>query len=464
MFAKHFALTLMAGSALAGCATISPDYSRPEAPIANSLPLTSQTAPSTPLYWNELVTSPELSSLIEMGLDENRDLRIATANVRLARAQLNLSKADRLPTLSASGSATEGGRIAGDRTTGSAIYSNSTIAQIGVSSYELDFFGRLENREQSAFKSYLSTEAGARSVRISIVAAIMDAWMQLAADQALLDLAQETADNQKESLELTQGLLDAGVANELDTRRASASMQSALADVAQSQALIMQDKNTLELLVGQNIPDSTFASANLAPYPVRTNIPVGMASSVLLNRPDIIAAEAKLKAANADISVARAAYFPTISLTGSAGGASFGLESLFNGGGALGWSFGPSISLPIFDAGRRDANLESARALEDLALAQYEQSIQTAFKEAADALAVASTIDARLAALDQFTEDTGVTLFLSRERFKEGLDDYLSVLDAQRQDFTGRQQQILVQLQKGQNTTALYRALGSWAE
>lgn len=464
MFAKYFALTLMTGSALAGCATIAPDYSRPAATISDSLPLSSQTAPSTPLYWNELVTSPELSSLIEMGLDENRDLRIAAANVRLARAQLNLTKADRLPTLSVSGSATEGGRISGDRTTGSAIYSDSTIAQIGVSSYELDFFGRLENWEQSAFQSYLSTEAGARSVRISVVAAIMDAWMQLAADQALLALAQETADNQSESLQLTQELLDAGAANELDTRRASASMQSALADVAQSQALIMQDKNTLELLVGQQIPDQLFASAGLAPYPVKTNIPVGMASSVLLNRPDIIAAEANLKAANADISVARAAYFPTISLTGSAGGASFGLESLFNGGGALGWSFGPSISLPIFDAGRRDANLESARALEELALAQYEQSIQTAFKEAADALAVASTIDARLAALDQFTEDTSVTLFLSRERFKEGLDDYLSVLDAQRQDFTGRQQHILVQLQKGQNTTALYRALGSWAE
>ena len=464
MFAKHFALTLMAGSALAGCASLTPNYERPAAPISNSLPLTSPTAPSKPLYWNELVTSPELASLIEMGLSENRDLRIAAANVRLARAQLNLSKADRLPTLAVSGSATEGGRITGDKTAGSSFYSDSIFAQAGVSSYEIDLFGRLENREKSAFQSYLSTEAGARSIRISVVAAIMDAWMQLAADQALLDLAQETADNQQESLQLTQGLLDAGVANELDTRRASASMQSALADVAQSKALIMQDKNTLELLVGQQIPDQTFTAAKLAPYPVKTNIPVGMASSVLLNRPDIIAAEAALKAANADIAVARAAYFPSISLTGSAGGASFGLESLFNGGGALGWSFGPTISLPIFDAGRRDANLESARALENIALAQYEQSIQTAFKEASDALAVASTIDARLAALDQFTEDTDVTLFLSRERFKEGLDDYLSVLDAQRQDFTGRQQQILVQLQKGQNTTALYRALGTWTE
>lgn len=464
MTIKHIILALLSSGVLTACANLAPIYERPAAPIAEALPLTSPAAESSPLFWNELVTSPELASLIEMGLDENRDLRISAANVRLARAQLQISRADRLPTLSVSGGSTEGGRIAGDRTTGSAAFSDSTFAQIGVSAYELDFFGRLENQEQSAFQTYLSTEAGARSVRISIVAAIMDAWMQLAADQALLDLAQETASNQQESLELTQGLLNAGVANELDVRRASASMQSALADVAQSQALIIQDKNTLELLVGQQIPDQTFSSAGFSPYPVKTSIPVGMESSVLLSRPDIIAAEAALKAANANIGVARAAYFPSISLTGSVGGSSFGLESLFDGGGALGWSFGPSISLPIFDSGRRNANLDVAFASEDLALAQYEQAIQTAFKEAADALAIASTIDARLAALDQFTEDTGVTLFLSRERFKEGLDDYLSVLDAQRQDFTGRQQRILVQLQKGQNTTALYRALGSWAE
>lgn len=464
MLAKYLGLTLIACSALVGCVNLAPKYDRPVAPIANSLPLTDQAAPSTPLYWDDLVTSPQLSSLIEAGLNENRDLRVAAANVRLARAQLTLSRADRLPTLSAFGSVTEGGRISGDRTTGGAIYSDSTAAQIGVSSYELDFFGRLENREKSAFQTYLATEAGVQSVRISVVAAIIDAWMQLAADQALLELAQETVSNQQESYELTQGLLDAGAANELDVRRASASMQSALNDVAQSQSLIMQDKNTLELLVGQTIPDGIYSSARLAPYPVKTNIPIGLESSVLLNRPDIISAEATLQAANADIGVARAAYFPVISLTGSAGAASLGLENLFDGDGALGWSFGPSISLPVFDAGRRDANLEGALALEEVALAQYEKSIQTAFKEAADGLAVASTIDKRLIALQQFTEDTEVTLFLSRERFKEGLDDYLTVLDAQRQDFTGRQQLILVQLQKGQNTTALYRALGGWTE
>lgn len=461
---KHVILTLLSGSVLTGCASLSEVYSPPSSSVETALRMTDDSVPSKPLYWDELVTSPELKALIEMGLDENRDLKVSAANVQLARAQLRLSQADRLPTLSVTGSATEGGRIAGNRTTGSAFFSDSTVAQIGASSYELDFFGRLESREESAFQQYLATEAGERSVRISVVAAIMDAWMQLGADQALLDLAQETASNQKVSLELTQGLLDAGAANELDVRRASASMQSALADVAQSQALIMQDKNTLELLVGSKIPESIFTAVQLTPYPVKTDIPVELSSSVLLNRPDIIAAEASLKAASADIIAARAAYFPTISLTGSVGEASLGLKNLFDGGGALGWSFGPTLSLPIFDGGRRDANLEGAKASEALALAQYEQAIQTAFKEASDALAVASTIDARLSALDQFTDDTGVTLYLSRERFKEGLDDYLSVLDAQRQDFTGRQQHILVQLLKGQNTTALYRALGSWSE
>lgn len=462
MSAKHLILTLMSVTALTACATITPDYQQPSTPVPQALPGGAATAQTGSLYWESLVTSPELKSVIEIGLSENRDLRIAAANVQLARAQLQLSRADRLPTLSVSSSATEGGRITGDKTTGSAFYSDSTAAQIGVASYELDFFGRLENSERSAFQNYLATEAGARSVKISIVAAIMDAWMQLAADKELLSLAQETAASQRESLELTQGMLDAGVINELDMRRASASLQSALADVALFKALILQDQNTLQLLAGQPIPESIYSPASLTAYPVKTNIPVGMSSAVLLNRPDIIAAEANLKAANADIAVARAAYFPTISLTGSAGGASFGLENLFDGGGALGFSFGPSISLPIFDAGRRDANLEATQALEALALAQYEQAIQSAFKETADALAIAGTIDARLAALDQFSEDTGVTLYLSRARFKEGLDDYLSVLDAQREDFTGRQQRILVQLSKGQNTTSLYRALGAW--
>lgn len=280
----------------------------------------------------------------------------------------------------------------------------------------------------------------------------------------MLALAEETVRSQSESFDLTRELLDAGAANELDVRRASASVQTARAQAAQFEARVRQDLNLLRFLAGADLPEGIAGSAVLSPTPLVSKIPVGASSEILLARPDLMAAERQLRAANASIGAARAAYFPSISLIGSAGYVSADLSGLVGGDGTGGWRFGPSLSLPIFDGGARRSNLASTLAARDAALASYERSIQSAFRETADALAVAATIDARLSALQQLAEDTDITLSLSEERFKAGIDDYLAVLDAQREYYSGRQQLIAAQLDRGRNTVALFRALGNWSD
>jgi len=444
---------------LAGCANLAPVYDQPTAPVPASfeggLP-----AASASLTWQDMVTSPELSSLIDAALENNRDLQAAAANTRIARARLNVSRAARLPVLTGSASTTASDDLSGNDAVGAASYFNNSSAQLGVASWELDFFGKIQNQVEAANQSYLSTASAEHAARISVAASVAETWMQLAADQQLLELALETEKSQSESLYLTQELFEVGTANELDARRASASVESARAQAAQFKALVRQDLNTLRLLVGSDLPVGieTLAAAN--PLPVETQLATGTSSEILLARPDIIAAEYQLLAANANIGAARAAFFPSISLTGSAGAVSGDLGDLFTNAGATGWSFGPSVSLPIFDAGARRGNLRVTEAQMDLALAQYEGAIQSAFREASDAIAVGATIDDRVQALEQFVEDTGTTLSLSNERFRLGADSYLSVLDAQRESFTGRQALIQARLDKGLNTAGLYRAVG----
>ena len=245
-------------------------------------------------------------------------------------------------------------------------------------------------------------------------------------------------------------------------RRASASVEQASAQAAQFAARVDQDLNALRLVVGTDLPADAFGAAVLDDAPVVSNIPVSQSSLVLLKRPDVQQAERQLMAANANIGAARAAFFPTISLTGQVGYASNDLSDLFDG--AAGWSFGPSITLPIFDGGARQANLEVSQAQRDIAVASYEQAIQVAFRETADALAIVRTIDERVSALSRLVEDTAVTLDLSQERFRVGVDDYLSVLDSQQQYYNARQQLIQAELERKLNVIALYRALGAWPE
>ena len=461
---KFRTLTAVASSSLllAACQTVKEPYEQPEAPIPQALPVLDEAgAEVAPLTWREVFSTPELEELVELALRENRDLRIAAANVRLARARYGITQAQRLPTVTASGTVREGDTFNNGSATGGA-FSDSASASLGVTAYELDLFGRVASLNEAALQAYLSSEEGERAAKISIAATVGELWLQLAADKALLALAEDTVDVQSESLDLTRELFEAGVATELDVRRASASVETARAQAAQFAANVEQDLNALRLVVGADIPDGVYEAAKLDPAPVVSQVPVSQSSLILLKRPDVQSAERDLMAANANVAAARAAFFPTISLTGSVGYASSELTDLFDGTG--GWSFGPSISLPIFDAGQRQANLDITRANREIAVATYEQAIQSAFRDTADALAVARTIDQRVAALSRLVEDTQKTLELSEERFRVGVDDYLSVLDSQQLYYDARQQLIRADLARSLNTVALYRALGTWPE
>lgn len=452
---------LMLSAVLAGCVNLSPDYSQAAAPVPAALPIAADQGPDAVSVtgWQELIVSPELERVIALALENNRDLRAATARIAVARSQYGITRSARLPSVSASGSLTEAGTF-GDPTPAleqSANLQEGVSANLGVTAFELDFFGRVANLNEAALQNYLSTVEGERSTKIALISSVAQAWLTLAADQELLRLAQETIDSQTESLSLTREMFDSGVVTEIDVRRASASVETARAQVAQFTGLVRQDLNALRFIVGADLPDNIAESAQLMPSPVVSRVAVGQSSALLLKRPDVLSAERQLRAAYANIGAARAAYFPSISLTGSAGYSSTELDGLFDGGI---WSVGPQVSLPIFDAGNRKASLGVSKANRDLALAQYEQAIQTAFRETADALATAQTVDQRIDALRRLVEDTSVTLNLSQERFRVGIDDYLSVLDAQRDDYSSRQQLISAELVKSLNVVTLFQALG----
>ncbi|HPF22509.1 MAG TPA: efflux transporter outer membrane subunit [Hyphomonas sp.] len=448
---------------LAGCVNLAPDYQRGALPVPAELPVQTPAAGAEALRWNDVIVSSALQQVIDTALTENRDLRVVAANVRAARGNLAVSRSTLWPEAALSGTA-QAGDTFDEGSSGQTRFLDSTYAQVGVSAWELDFFGRVRNLNEAALQAYLATEDGERAAKISLAGTVAETWMQLAADRELLKLANRTAASQSESLSLTQELFSAGTASELDVRRASASVAQAQAQAAQYEAAVRRDTNALQLLVGKPVPDTLLAEATLFPAPVKLNLPVGQSSDVLLERPDVRAAEARLIASNANIGAARAAYFPSISLTGGVGVASGDLDDLLNGDGSSGWTFGPSISLPIFDFGRRRGNVEAAKADADAALATYQGTIQQAFREVADAIAVSETIDRRLTALEQLTDDTKVTFELSGERFKSGLDGYLTVLDAQREYYNAQQQWILASLDNNLNSIALYKALGTWSD
>lgn len=464
MRSKALLATALGTMMLAGCVSLAPAYDAGDMPVPAEMPgASADTEAVAPLLWDDVVTSPALKQVIAIALEENRDLRVTAANVRAARANLLVSRSSLWPTVSASASAQSGDTFE-EGPTGTTRFVDSTYGQIGVSAWELDFFGRIRNLNEAALQSYLASEEGERAAKISLAGTVAETWMQLAADHELLKLANRTAESQTESLDLTRELFAAGTASELDVRRASASVAQAQAQAAQYEAAVRRDMNALQLLVGSPLPTGLSAEASLSPAPVALNLPVGQSSLVLLDRPDVRAAEARLRASNANIGAARAAYFPSVSLTGGVGVASGSLDDLFSGDGSSGWTFTPAIDLPIFDFNRRRGNVEAARAEAEAALATYQGTIQQAFREVADAAAVSGTIDRRLQALEQLAEDTQVTFKLSGERFRSGLDGYLTVLDAQREYYNAQQQLILARLDNNLNSIALYKALGTWSE
>lgn len=448
--AKAFgAIVLTSMSALSAC-TLAPKYTRPEAPVAASWPVSTPDAPvSGPIRWRTLFLDARLQKTIDLAVANNRDLRVAVLNITRARAQYGIARADLFPALD--------GTLSGSKShTPSAGDSQSYSANLGLS-WELDLFGRIRSLNAAALEDFFSAQENRNAVQISLVGDVATAWLNLAADQDALKLAEQTLQARKESFDIATGQAKIGTASDLDLAQAQTEYQSARQGVAQAQTAIDQDKAALTLLTGAPLSDDLLPDG-LAADAVAASLPVGLPSQVLLNRPDVLSAEHELKAANADIGAARAALFPSISLTGAAGSASPGLSNLFKSGGNT-WSYGASVRQSIFAGGANINGVRSATASRDIAIAQYEKAIQSAFRDVSDALAVRARIDERLDAQQKATDAAARALALSQATYRAGSASYLTLLDAQRTLYAAQQNLITLRLLKASNLVALYQAV-----
>lgn len=441
--------------ALAGC-NMAPAYVRPAMPVPARLPSGEAYAPAQAsekagLPWTQLVSDTHLHTVIERALANNRDLRAAIANIQSARAQYKVQRAAQLPTLTAD--------TAASFTRQNDNRQNSYSADLGFSAFEIDLFGRVRNLTQSALETYLATEEGARSTRITLIAETATAYATLAADQALLALSRETQASAQRTLDLTRSLNVAGLSGKLDVHQAETTVEQAASDVAANITQVAQDRNALDLLVGAPVEDALLPQSLDGLIAGVAKVPAGLTSDVLLQRPDVLQAEHQLKAANADIGAARAAMFPTISLTSAIGVASSALSSLFTGGG-FAWSASPSASLPIFGGPNR-GNLDYSKAQRDLYVAQYEKAVQTAFQEVADGLARAGTIDAQQAAQRRLVTASQRAYDLADQRYRAGIDTFLTALTSQRSLYSARQSAIATDLALVSNRVLLYRVIGA---
>ena len=450
-------LMIAAPLLLAGC-SLAPKTALPPPPVPQGWPvgdayLIESEAALPILSYKQLFTDARLQSLVEQALANNRDLRTAYANLAAARAQVRVSRAAQFPAIGVSAS----GDYADRGGTGGA--GSSFALQGGVTAFELDLFGRLANANAADRDRALATEAASRTVRLSLIADLANAWAAYGAVRDLLAIAQETATNARENVRLTKARLDGGVAPRTDLRQAEQILATAEDAIAQQQTAIAQDENLIRLLVGGDVDPALFPASLAEVTPAVAAPPAGMRSEILLRRPDVIQAEYLLRAANADIGVARARLFPTISLTGLLGFASDALSSLFDKG-SFAWSAGGDASASIFDFGGRRAGVAVSEAQRDAALASYEGAIQTAFREVADALAVQGTIAERVRAAAANTEAAADTARLSDARYKGGVDSFLASLDAQRSLYAARRSEIATGLLLVQTRIALFRALG----
>lgn len=454
--------------ALSGCANFAPDFLRPAAPIPTEWPASAapvgQGKSLAETGWQDFFADARLKQVVDLALHNNRDLRVAVLNIEKARAQYQIGDAARYPAINAS-AADNVQRLpdvlsAGGKGQVTRQYSLG----IGFSGYELDFFGRVANLKDQALEQFLATEEARRSAHISLVAEVANTWLALAADQERLQLARETLTSQQSSLSMTQRSFDVGVSTALDLNQARMAVESAKADVARFTASVAQDRNALNLVVGSTTPDDLLPAKLTEVASAMNEIPAGVPSETLLQRPDIAQAERLLRAANANIGAARAAFYPRIVLTASGGVASNRLSNLFDGGTGT-WSFLPQIVLPIFNAGANQANLDSARADQKIRIAQYEKAIQGAFRESSDALAVRATVGDQMAAQQALVAAAAESYRLSDLRYRTGVDSYLPVLDSQRSHYTAQQGLITVKQAQQGNVVSLYKVFGGgWQE
>ena len=452
-------------SLLGGC-TLAPKYSRPASPVPADWPTgasynetksAASASTMSDLPWREFFTDERLQKIIGIALDNNRDLRLAALNVEKARALYGIQRAALLPSVNAVGMMSKE-RIPADlSTTGSAVTAEQYGVNLGIISWEIDFFGRIRSLKDQALEEYLATDQARRSAQITLVSTVANAYLTLAADRENLKLVAFTLETQEASYKLIRKRYDVGLVSELDLRRAQSQVDTARGDVARYTQLTAQDENALNLLVGSPIL-SALLPAELGSVSPPKEISPGLSSELLLRRPDVLAAEHQLKAANANIGAARAAFFPRISLTTAIGTASAELSGLFKSGQGT-WSFAPQIIMPIFDA-RTWSAYDVTKVEREISVAQYEQAIQVAFREVADALAVRGTVSQQIAAQQSLVDAVAVTYRLSNARYTKGIDSYLSVLDAQRSLYAAQQGLISIRLAQLANMVTLYKVLG----
>jgi multidrug efflux system outer membrane protein len=468
MIRKMLCWGILAALLGAGC-TLAPEYTRPAAPVPEAWPegpaysggtAAAATRAAADLPWRQFFTDPRLRAVIAAALENNRDLRLAALNVERARAYYRIQRADLLPKVDATGSFYQERLPADLSSQGQSTTVEEYSVNLGVSAWEIDFFGRLRSLERAALEEYLATEEAERAARILLIAETANGWLTLAADREKLELARSTLDTQQATYELIRRRYDVGLAQELDLRRAQTQVDAARVDVARFTQVVAQDQNALALLVGAPVESPLWAD-EIGRVERPVDLAVDTSSEVLLRRPDVLAAERRLKAANANIGAARAALFPRISLTTAFGTASAELSDLFAAGQDT-WNFAPHIGIPIFDP-RTWAALDVAKVEREMLLTQYEKAIQTAFREVADALAQRGNVVGQLEAQRSLVEASSEAHRLSDLRYTKGIDSYLSVLEAQRSLYAARQGLITVRLADLAARVNLYAALGGGA-
>jgi outer membrane protein, multidrug efflux system len=484
---KGLLISGMAALALAGC-TMAPEYKQPTAPVASTWPAepmastnssaqavsgSAQSGTESPVVaeigWREFFKDADLQSLIEISLKNNRDLRVAALNVEKARAQYRIQRAALFPTVNATADGSAA-RVPQDlSSTGKAMTSHQYDVGLGFTSYEVDLFGRIQSLKDQTLEQYLSLEETRTSTQITLVAEVADAYIALLTDQGLLSLTRDTLQSQQDSYNLQKNRAAQGVGTDLDVREAESAVRQAESNLAKYTRQVAQDRNALVLLIGQPLPedlDKRIAAKTDGPDDsgVLTDLPSGLPSELLVRRPDIRASEHELKASNANIGAARAAFFPSITLTAGIGTSSESLSGLFANGSGV-WNFAPVIRLPIFDGGVNQGNLDAAKISKNIQIAQYEKTIQTAFKEVSDALVARSTYNAQMQADELNVKAASESYRLYQMRYSGGVESYINVLIWHRELYS--QQQILMATRQARlsNLITLYKVLGGgWKE
>lgn len=446
-----------------GC-SLSPDYTRPDVSeaIPDAFPASALTGTSaSDVGWREYFRDPELQRLIELALLNNSELTLASLETLAMRARYNIERADRLPNATLDVSGTRSRVPQSVSATGSEYINQQHQVGVGLAAFELDFFGRVKSLSETALANYLATEEAERSVQITLIAELAGAYVGERSLAKRLVLAEQALEGREAAMKLAVQRYEAGVSSELDVRQQETLLESARVSVARLRREHAQARNAINVLVGQPVELSD--SASLDGLLMSPKLPADLPSELLTQRPDIRAAEQRLIGANASIGAARAAFFPSISLTASVGSASDELSGLFESGTGA-WSFMPRISLPIFDGGRNEANLELAHLRRNAAVAEYEQAVQVAFREVADALVARETLDEQLAAQQRLYDAQAQRLALARQRYEQGVAGHLEALDAERELFDAEQALVQVRALQITNRIDLYRALGGGVE